>query len=115
MKNALTSSQAISDPWRQALRTFDQDLQRRGAADRTRKAYGTDAAELAAWATANRLEPTEVDYKAPPRWAARGGDAHPARAPRGRLQGPATRAPPPLPERRGAENDGPQAREHPLA
>src|SRR3954470_2522925 len=71
MKNALTSSQAISDPWRQALRTFDADLQRRGAADRTRKAYGTDAAELAAWATANQLEPTQVDYKALRRWAAR--------------------------------------------
>src|SRR3954451_9073742 len=74
MKNALTASQgtaAVSDPWKQALRTFDQDLQRRGAADRTRKAYGTDAAELAAWATANQLEPTEVDYKALRRWAAR--------------------------------------------
>src|SRR4051812_13279725 len=74
MKNALTASQgtaAVSEPWRQALRTFDQDLQRRGAADRTRKAYGTDAAELAAWATANQLEPTEVDYKALRRWAAR--------------------------------------------
>src|SRR4051812_9878089 len=75
MKNALTSSQgteaAVSDPWRAALRTFDRDLQRRGAADRTRKAYGTDAAELAAWATANQLEPTQVDYKALRRWAAR--------------------------------------------
>src|SRR3954470_7933354 len=71
MKNALTSSQAISDPWRQALRTFDADLQRRGAADRTRKAYGPDAAELAAWATANQLTPQQVDYKALRRWAAR--------------------------------------------
>jgi integrase/recombinase XerC/integrase/recombinase XerD len=74
MKNALTASQgtaAVSDPWKQALRTFDQDLQRRGAADRTRKAYGTDAAELAAWATANQLDPTQVDYKALRRWAAR--------------------------------------------
>src|SRR5690242_10753484 len=75
MKNALTTSQgteaAVSDPWREALRTFDQDLQRRGAAERTRKAYGTDAAELAAWATANGLEPTQVDYKALRRWAAR--------------------------------------------
>ena len=74
MKNALTSSQgtaAVSEPWREALRTFDADLQRRGAAERTRKAYGTDAAELAAWATANRLDPTQVDYKALRRWAAR--------------------------------------------
>src|SRR5215210_4087151 len=74
MKNALTASQgtpAVSEPWRAALRTFDADLQRRGAAERTRKAYGTDAAELAAWATANGLDPTEVDYKALRRWAAR--------------------------------------------
>src|ERR1700712_2706549 len=71
MKNALTPTQAISDPWRSALRTFDADLQRRGAADRTRRAYGTDAAELASWATANQLSPEEVDYKALRRWAAR--------------------------------------------
>lgn len=61
----------MSDPWRAALRTFDADLQRRGAAERTRKAYGTDAAELAAWATANGLNPADVDYKALRRWAAR--------------------------------------------
>ncbi|HWK26808.1 MAG TPA: tyrosine recombinase XerC [Solirubrobacter sp.] len=74
MKNALTPTQgtaAVSDPWRAALRTFDADLQRRGAAERTRKAYGTDAAELAAWATANGLNPADVDYKALRRWAAR--------------------------------------------
>jgi integrase/recombinase XerC/integrase/recombinase XerD len=61
----------VSEPWRAALRTFDGDLQRRGAADRTRKAYGTDAAELAAWATANGLNPDQVDYKVLRRWAAR--------------------------------------------
>src|SRR3954452_14901969 len=74
MKNALTTSEgraAVSEPWRQALKTFDQDLQRRGAADRTRKGYGTDGAEFAAWGTANQLDPTEVDYKALRRWAAR--------------------------------------------
>jgi site-specific recombinase XerD len=74
MKNALTPTQgtaAVSEPWRAALRTFDADLQRRGAAERTRRAYGTDAAELAAWATANQLTPTEIDYKALRRWAAR--------------------------------------------
>ena len=74
MKKALTPSQgtaAVSEPWRAALRTFDADLQRRGAADRTRRAYGTDAAELAAWATANGLNPDQVDYKVLRRWAAR--------------------------------------------
>jgi integrase/recombinase XerC/integrase/recombinase XerD len=74
MKKALTPSQgtaAVSEPWRAALRTFDADLQRRGAAERTRRAYGTDAAELAAWATSNGLTPADVDYKALRRWAAR--------------------------------------------
>jgi site-specific recombinase XerD len=74
MKNALTPSQgtaAVSEPWRAALRTFDADLRRRGAAERTRRAYGTDAAELAAWATANGLSPADVGYPALRRWAAR--------------------------------------------
>jgi site-specific recombinase XerD len=74
MKKALTPTQgtaAVSEPWRAALRTFDADLQRRGSADRTRRAYGTDAAELAAWATANGLTPEQVDYKVLRRWAAR--------------------------------------------
>ena len=74
MKKALTPTQgtaAVSEPWRAALRTFDQDLQRRGAAERTRRAYGTDAAELAGWATANGLNPQDVDYKVLRRWAAR--------------------------------------------
>jgi site-specific recombinase XerD len=74
MKNALTPSQgtaAVSEPWRAALRTFDADLRRRGAAERTRRAYGTDAAELAAWATANGLGPTDVGYPVLRRWAAR--------------------------------------------
>ena len=90
MKNALTPSQgtaAVSEPWRAALRTFDADLQRRGAAERTRKAYGTDAAELAAWATANGL------------------DAH-----RGRLQGAAALGRAPVAEGRRAAHDGAQAR-----
>ena len=93
MKNALTPSEgtaAVSEPWREALRTFDADLQRRGSAERTRKAYGTDAAELAAWATANGLTP----------------DA-------GRLQGPAPLGRAAEPARRGAADDGAQAGEHP--
>jgi site-specific recombinase XerD len=72
MKKAATHSQgmAVSEPWRVALRTFDADLRRRAAAERTRKAYGTDAAELAAWATAHGLAPAEVGYPVLRRWAA---------------------------------------------
>src|SRR3954452_19941659 len=73
MKNAATAIQgtAVSEPWRVALRLFDADLRRRGAAERTRRAYATDAAELAAWATDNALAPTDVNYQALRRWAAR--------------------------------------------
>ncbi len=39
---------------------FDSDLRRRGAAERTRRAYGTDLGQFASWATANGLgDPTE--------------------------------------------------------
>jgi site-specific recombinase XerD len=74
MKNADTASQGtptIAEPWREALRLFDADLRRRGAAERTRSAYGTAAAELARWATASRLGPTEVGYPELRRWVAR--------------------------------------------
>src|SRR3954465_10346589 len=74
MKNALTPSQgtaAVSEPGRAPLPPFAPALRRRGSADRTRRAYGTDAAELAAWATANGLGPADVTYQALRRGAAR--------------------------------------------
>src|SRR3954447_13339637 len=61
MKNEATTPQA-SDAWRNALRAFDRELQRRGAAERTRRAYGVDLAQLALWSTAGGVEPDAVDY-----------------------------------------------------
>jgi site-specific recombinase XerD len=52
------------------MRTFDRELQRRGAAERTRRAYGVDLAQLALWSTANGIEPSAVDYPALRRYAA---------------------------------------------
>jgi site-specific recombinase XerD len=69
MKNEATRAQA-SDAWRSALRVFDRELQRRGAAERTRRAYGVDLAQLALWCTANDVEPTAVDYPVLRRYAA---------------------------------------------
>ena len=60
MKNAATPPQASDgrpSRWRDALRPFDRDLQRRGAAERTRRAYGTDVGRARAWAAAQGLEP----------------------------------------------------------
>jgi len=70
MKNDAIAPQA-SQGWVEALRRFDRDLLRRGAAERTRSAYGVDVGQLAAWSSAQTLEPAEVDYPALRRYAAR--------------------------------------------
>jgi site-specific recombinase XerD len=69
MKNEAIGSHA-SDSWRGALRTFDRDLLRCGAAERTRHAYGADLGRLAAWSSAQGLAPADVDYPALRRYAA---------------------------------------------
>jgi integrase/recombinase XerC/integrase/recombinase XerD len=54
----------VSEPaeWGAALRLLDRELQRRGAAERTRRAYGADVARLAAWARGQGLsEPAAVE------------------------------------------------------
>ena len=70
MKNTATPPQA-SDAWAAAMRTFDRDLQRRGAAERTRRAYGADIGELATWAAAQGLEPQTLTYRLLRDYAAR--------------------------------------------
>jgi integrase/recombinase XerC/integrase/recombinase XerD len=56
------------------MRRFDRDLQRRGAAERTRRAYGADVGELATWAAAQGLEPAAVTYRVLRGYAARLSD-----------------------------------------
>ncbi len=68
MKNEAIAGQA-SEAWRDALRAFDRDLLRRGAAERTRRAYGVDLGQLALWGTAQGLEPVGVGYPALRRYA----------------------------------------------
>jgi len=79
MNAPLTSNTAIApeatDGWGDALRRFDRELQRRGAAERTRRAYGTDVAGLAAWAAAQGIEPHGIDYRLLRRYAARLSEA----------------------------------------
>src|SRR3954462_8526262 len=64
MKNEAIRPQASGAPeaWRAGMRTFDRELQRRGAAERTGRAYGVDLVQLALWCFANGVEPTGVDY-----------------------------------------------------
>jgi integrase/recombinase XerC/integrase/recombinase XerD len=56
--------------WRAALARFDDDLRRRGAAEKTRHAYGADVRQFACWATWQRIEPAEVTHKLLRRYAA---------------------------------------------
>jgi site-specific recombinase XerD len=69
MKNTAIPDEA-SRAWGEGLRLFDRDLRRRGAAERTRRAYGGDLSELAEWAIGAGLRPQEVDYPALRRYAA---------------------------------------------
>jgi integrase/recombinase XerC/integrase/recombinase XerD len=71
MKNSPTSVQASpSPPWAGVLTRFDADLRRRGAAEKTRRAYGIDAGQFAAWATRLELEPAAIDARQLRRYAA---------------------------------------------
>jgi integrase/recombinase XerC/integrase/recombinase XerD len=60
--------------WAQALTLFDADLARRGAAEKTRRAYGLDAGQLAEWGRSMGLEPTDVSARDLRRYAARLSD-----------------------------------------
>jgi integrase/recombinase XerC/integrase/recombinase XerD len=57
---AATNLDEVSGSWRRALAVFEEDLRRLAAAERTRRAYLRDAAQLAAWAGSRALEPAEV-------------------------------------------------------
>ena len=60
--------------WLEALRLFDADLARQGAAARTRRAYGFDCTQFALWCTTQGLEPAEVTTRVLRRYAAALGE-----------------------------------------
>jgi integrase/recombinase XerC/integrase/recombinase XerD len=69
MKNIPTEDQP-SEGWLNALRSFDADLRRRGAAEKTRRAYGIDVGQFALWASKHGTEPAVVTPKLLRRYAA---------------------------------------------
>src|SRR6185436_8201758 len=69
-----TTSGPAGEAWAHALRRFDRDLQRRGASERTRHAYGADVGELATWAAAQGLDPATINYRMLRGYAARLSD-----------------------------------------
>jgi site-specific recombinase XerD len=60
----------MTDDWRAALDAFDADLRRRAVADKTRRAYAIDSAQLAEWASGRGIEPSAVDFRTLRRYAA---------------------------------------------
>ena len=67
---AQDTAAAISAPWSAALRLVDDDLRRRYAAEKTRRAYGTDLQQFAIWATVAGLTPATAGPRELRRWAA---------------------------------------------
>jgi integrase/recombinase XerC len=57
--------------WRKALTSFDRSLHAHGMAERTRRAYGTDLGDFAAWAATQGTGPRDVRYRLLRRYAAR--------------------------------------------
>jgi integrase/recombinase XerC/integrase/recombinase XerD len=61
---------ALSAGWTRALGELDDDLRRRAAAEKTRRAYGGDVEQFAVWCAARDLEPTAVAVRDLRRYAA---------------------------------------------
>ena len=56
--------------WQRALALYDADLRRRGAAERTRRAYGSDLGDVAMWCSNAGLDPETVTHTDVRRYAA---------------------------------------------
>jgi site-specific recombinase XerD len=56
--------------WREALALFESDLRRRGAAEKTRRAYAIDIGQFALWCGAQGIDPVEVTPRTLRRYAA---------------------------------------------
>ena len=63
MTSASEQEIALRDRWTAALRTFDEDLLRRAAAEKTRRAYGGDLARFASWCEGRGLAPERVEIR----------------------------------------------------
>jgi site-specific recombinase XerD len=78
MKNTAIADEAS---WGDAMALFEADLRRRGAAEKTRRAYAVDLGQLASWAADQGLKsPEAVTPKDLRRYAAHLGRSRPAAA-----------------------------------
>ncbi|HLM86349.1 MAG TPA: tyrosine-type recombinase/integrase [Solirubrobacteraceae bacterium] len=61
---------ALQEAWARALALLDEDLRRRDAAPRTRRAYAVDLAQFTRWASARGAQPQAIDAKTVRRYIA---------------------------------------------
>lgn len=64
------TAESLSGAWREAIRVFERDLAVRAAAQATRRAYGNDVGQLAAWASSAGRDPAELGHRDLRRFAA---------------------------------------------
>jgi integrase/recombinase XerC/integrase/recombinase XerD len=62
-RETVRAEDTISPPWRDALVALDEDLHRRAAAVKTRRAYAIDVGQFARWASAHDLGPATVGVR----------------------------------------------------
>jgi integrase/recombinase XerC/integrase/recombinase XerD len=69
---------SLQDAWEAAIALLDEDLRRRDAAPRTRRAYAVDVGQFARWAIAGGVSPQEVGPKTVRRYVAHLSERSPA-------------------------------------
>ncbi|CAN5485946.1 tyrosine recombinase XerC [soil metagenome] len=71
MKKTPTPAEpSLRSAWSEALTALDRDLRRRGAAEKTRRAYGIDIQQFAGWAAAQNAAPEALESRLVRRYAA---------------------------------------------
>jgi site-specific recombinase XerD len=60
----------LSERWARALVALDDDLRRRAAAEKTRRAYGSDVEQFARWCDGRSLAPADIGLRELRRFAA---------------------------------------------
>ncbi len=63
MAAEVADNQPVALSWSEAVELLERDLRRRGAAERTRRAYRGDLLDLSAWATRLGTGPTALDAR----------------------------------------------------
>jgi site-specific recombinase XerD len=85
---AIGERERMRGAWEEAIALLGEDLQRRDAAPRTRRAYALDVSQFAAWASARGISPQDAGVKAVRRYIAHLSE----RSPGARRAAPSTSA-----------------------